>query len=90
MEPLGPCQNLFFCLNVPFTSNGLASHVHARGQTIILPLACACDLFSVTCTRETKQFEQLDVKCTTLIISQSNHRVGVPMFFEDWEWRHNV
>jgi len=95
---LGPCQNLSYCrhhcLNVSFASNGLASHVHALGQTIILPLACVCDLVSVsvTCTRETKprQFEQLYVECTALVISKSNHRVGVPMLLEYWEWRYKV
>ena len=41
-------------------------------------------------TRRTKQFEQLDIECTALIICHSNHSVGFPMFFKDWEWRHNL
>ena len=29
-------------------------------------------------------------ECAAVIICRSNHRVGVPVFFEDREWRHNL
>ena len=42
------------------------------------------------CNACAQQLEQLDVDCTALIICQSNHRFGVPMFFEDQKWHHNL
>jgi hypothetical protein len=61
------------------------SPVYALGQTIILPLGCFCDFLFVTCTRETKQFEQLDVECSALIICHSDH-----MTHADWRrWKWN-
>jgi len=65
---------------------GLATLSKAFGQTIVRYLEFGFE----THVREAQQFEQLDVECTSLIICQSNHRVGVPTFFEDREWRHNL
>jgi len=89
-SPSGPRQGLACYLFVSFASNGSASLFNTFGRTIILYFECSCDFSSVMHTRETKQFEQLDVECTTLIICHNNHRVGVPMFFEDWELCHNL
>ena len=54
---------------------------HSTSRVLLRLLRCkAC----------AQQLEQLDVDCTALIICQSNHRFGVPMFFENQEWRHNL
>jgi len=46
---------------------------HAFGQTIILPLECCSNFVFVFCTRETKQFEQLDVSWMRADVSQLEH-----------------
>jgi len=69
---------------------GSAPPSKAFGRTTFLYLQRSCSFGFVTRARETQQFEQLDVKCTALIICHRNKRVGVPMCFEDREWRHNL
>jgi len=59
-------------------------------RTAFLQFECPCDLSFGTHTREAQELEQLDVECTVLFICQSNHRVGVPKFFDDWEWCHSL
>jgi len=73
-------------------SKGLAPKCKAWafGQAVVLHSVCFCDIVFETHARETQQLEQWDIKWNALIICQSNYHFGVPVFFEDREWRHNL
>ena len=82
---------LHICNFLSSYSKGLAPFANLLAKPSFFILSAFVTLSLLTLARDEQELEQLHFECTILIICQSNHCVGVPMLFEDREWRpsHN-